>query len=94
MHPSTPLSIIARNQHGTQAEGWGRTGDFAGRDIPLLMKAMQLGAVFQAHGTATCEHGGDPDHPAVQTELAAFLIGMGPHAYFLCGRTLLREFMS
>ena len=74
---------------GVQAEGWGvsRNGKtmFAEREIPNLMAAMRAGRLFQAHGRAVCEHGGDPHHPAVQTELAAFLIGMGPQAFYLCG---------
>lgn len=69
---------------GTMAEGFGKTGRLAQREIPLLMKAAEAGVVFQAHGFKVCEHGGDPYHPEVQTELAAFLIGMGKYAYYLC----------
>ena len=74
---------------GVQAEGWGvetkRGFMFAQREIPMLMAAMDAGVLFQAHGRAVCEHAGDPYHPAVQTELAAFLVGMGPQAFYLCG---------
>jgi len=41
--------------------------------------------VFFAHGGKVCHAGGDPLDPDVMTELAAFLIAAGPHAYYMCG---------
>ena len=78
----------------------GRT-TFATREIPGLMAAVRAGKVFQAHGRAVCGVPGKPcavpgrpcwagrlpDYrtPAVQTELAAFLVAMGERSYYVCG---------
>ena len=73
---------------------------FATREIPGLMAAAARGVVFQAHGRAVCGIAGKPcenrtapcwrplphyTEPAVQTELAAFLVAMGRYSYFVCG---------
>jgi hypothetical protein len=80
---------VQLDMRAVQAEGWGVAPHgstmFATREIPNLMSAMRAGILFQAHGRAVCEHEADPHHPAVQTELAAFLIGMDSQAYFVCG---------
>lgn len=72
---------------------------FASREIPMAMAAAPAGLVFQAHGRAACGASGPGcerppcpapavpghDEPAVQTEIAAFLVAMGEHAYYVCG---------
>ena len=72
---------------------------FSTREIPNLMAAAAAGIVFQAHGRAACGAAGAPcekppcpspripdyNEPQVQTELAAFLVGMGRHSYYVCG---------
>lgn len=69
----------------TQVQNWGKHGDYSQREIPMLQRAVAAGVVFEAHGSAVCAHGGDPHHAAVQTELAAFLVAVGPHSYYMCG---------
>lgn len=69
----------------TQVQNWGKGGDYSTREIPMLQRAMNDSIVFFAHGSAVCKKGGNPLDPDVQTELAAFLIAAGPHAYYMCG---------
>ena len=59
---------------GTQVQNWGKNGDYATREIPMLQKAVAAGKVFEAH--AACGSG-DPQDPAEQTKVAAFLIAAG-----------------
>lgn len=70
---------------GTQLQNWGKNGNYAEREIPMLQKAMEAGVLFHAHGSAVCQHAGDADNAQVQTELAAFLVAAQEHAYFMCG---------
>lgn len=51
----------------------------------MLLNAMEQGIMFEAHGAEVCNKKGDPHDPDVQTELAAFLVAAGPHAYYMCG---------
>lgn len=69
---------------GTQVQNWGKHGDFSAREIPMLQKAMRAGVMFHAHGSAVCAHQGNASHPAIQTELAAFLVAADKHAYYMC----------
>lgn len=69
---------------GTQVQNWGKHGDFSVREIPMLQKAMDAGIMFHAHGNAVCANKGNATHPAVQTELAAFLVAAQEHAYYMC----------
>jgi len=69
---------------GTQVQNWGKHGDYSVREIPMLMKAMEAGVMFHAHGSAVCRNQGNASHPDVQTELAAFLIAAQEHAYYMC----------
>lgn len=66
-------------------QNWGKGGKYSVREIPMLQKAVQKGAMFSAKGHQVCNNGGDPNHPDVQTELAAFLVAAGEHSYFRCG---------
>lgn len=69
---------------GTQVQNWGKHGDYSVREIPMLQKAMDAGVMFHAHGNAVCTNHGNGTHPAVQTELAAFLVVAQEHAYYMC----------
>lgn len=61
---------------GTHSQNW--TGEW----IPMLQAAVKAGVIFEAH--ASCGSS-DPDDPAEQSKLAAFLIGAGDGSYYLCG---------
>jgi len=67
---------------GSQVQNWGREGDYAGHEIPMILKAAQEGIVFQAHAACGSQ---DPNDPFEQTKLAAFLVGAGKYAYYMCG---------
>lgn len=69
----------------TQVQNWGLLGNYSKREIPMLQHAMNAGVVFLAHGANVCKAAGNPLDPDLQTELAAFLIAAGPHAYYMCG---------
>lgn len=69
---------------GTQLQNWGKGATYSTREIPMMQNAMASGIMFEAHGSAVCHHAEDPDHPDVQTELAAFLVSAGEHAYYMC----------
>lgn len=66
-------------------QNWGKAGKYSIREIPMLQKAVAKGAMFSAKGHQVCNNGGDPYHPDIQTELAAFLVAAGEHSYFRCG---------
>jgi hypothetical protein len=68
----------------TQIQNWGKHGDYATREIPMMQKATKVGAIFQAHGAQVCKNKGDPQHPDVQTELAAFLVVAQKGCYYMC----------
>ena len=70
---------------GASVQNWGKHGDFSTREIPMLQRAVAAGAMFSAKGHAVCDNAGDPDSPAVQTELAAFLVAAGEYSYYRCG---------
>lgn len=70
---------------GSQIQNWGKGGQFSQREIPMMLEAVSQNKMFEAHGEAVCQHGGDPSHPAVQTELAAFLVAAGKYSYYMCG---------
>jgi len=67
---------------GSQVQNWGRGGNYAEHEIPMILQAAQEGIVFQAH--AACDSQ-DPSDPLEQTKLAAFLVGAGKYAYYMCG---------
>merc|ERR1712183_672456 len=69
----------------TTVQNWGKAGKYSVREIPMLQRAVAEGVMFSAKGHQVCNHGGDPHHPDVQTELAAFLVAAGEHSYFRCG---------
>lgn len=67
----------------TQVQNWGvHDQDYAGHWIPQLQRAMEKGVLYEAH--AACGSS-DPNDPVEQTKLAAFLVGAGEHAYYMCG---------
>jgi len=71
---------------GSQIQNWGsHGGHFSTREIPMLQEAVLGGKMFEAHGSAVCQHGSDPDHQSVQNELAAFLVAAGKYSYYMCG---------
>lgn len=67
---------------GSQVQNWGKNGDYAQREIPMILKAANEGVVFQAHAACGSQ---DPEDPFEQTKLAAFLVGAGKYAYYMCG---------
>merc|ERR1712113_357338 len=70
----------------SQIQNWGNHGgQFSKREIPMLQAAVAARKMFEAVGSAVCRHRDDPNHPDVQTELAAFLVAAGKHSYYLCG---------
>jgi hypothetical protein len=69
---------------GSQIQNWGKSKKYSKREIPMLQKAVAAGALFEAHGSAVCHADGDPHDPAIQTELAAFLVAAGQYSYYMC----------
>eukprot|EP01048_Picozoa_sp_COSAG05_P007636 COSAG05_NODE_543_length_8789_cov_7.804603_6_plen_900_part_01 len=69
---------------GTQIQNWGKSKKYSTREIPMLQRAVAAGVLFEAHGSAVCHAKGDPHSPAVQTELAAFLVAAGQYSYYMC----------
>jgi hypothetical protein len=39
-------------------QNWGRGGNYSANDIPLLLKAVAAGVLFQAHGRSVCDNKG------------------------------------
>lgn len=73
---------------GTSIQNWNKhTDQLSTREIPLLMKAVSKGAMFEAKGKMVCTSGidGDPYNADLQTELAAFLVAAGEYSYYRCG---------
>jgi len=65
----------------SQIQNWGKGGHWSTREIPMLQRAVEKGAMFQAHG-------GCPENPDDQTiinDLSAFLVAAGPYSYYVCG---------
>jgi hypothetical protein len=52
--------------------------------LASLLRLTNILAEFVADGSAVCHFKGDPHSPAVQTELAAFLVAAGQHSYYMC----------
>lgn len=75
---------VADGIAGSQIQNWGKSKKYSEREIPMLQRAVAAGKLFEAHGSAVCQNDGDPTHPEVQTELAAFLIAAGEHSYYMC----------
>ena len=67
---------------GTQLQNWGKHGDYATREIPMLQRAVARGVVFEAHAACGAANISDPFE---QTKIAAFLVAAGPHSYYMCG---------
>merc|ERR1712107_348932 len=65
---------------GTQSQNFGKGGVYHG--IRGINRTMWEGKLFQADGGGIGKHGGDPYHPAVQTEVAAFLLTANKYAYY------------
>lgn len=65
----------------TQIQNWGKGGQWSTREIPMLQRAVAVGAMFQAHG-ACPENLTDPH---TVSNLASFLIAAGPYSYYMCG---------
>jgi len=65
----------------TQVQNWGSGGNYAGKWIPMLQRAVNAGVLFEAH--ASC--GRNASEPEEQTKIAAFLVAAGQHSYYMCG---------
>jgi len=66
----------------SQLQNWGKNEQWSKREIPMLMEAVSLGAMFQAHGACPeNEH----DQSTIDN-IAAFLIAAGPYSYYMCGK--------
>lgn len=76
---------VMKGALASTVQNWGTHGKYSVREIPMLQKAVAEGAMFSAKGHEVCQNNGDPNHPAVQTELAAFLVAAGEQSYFRCG---------
>merc|ERR1719273_1554844 len=66
---------------GSQIQNWGKGGNWSAREIPMIMKAVDAGIMFQAHGPCPS----NATDPKIITNIAAFLIGAGPWSYYMCG---------
>ena len=66
----------------TQIQNWGKTPTYSTREIPMLMKAVDAGKIFEAHALKCPENAND-QHTI--DNIASFLIAAGPYSYFLCG---------
>jgi len=73
--------VVLDGMAASQIQNWGKGEHWSTREIPMLMRAMDAGAMFQAHGG--CPK--DPTDPKTINNIAAFLVGAGPHAYYMCG---------
>ena len=47
---------------GSQIQNWGKNENWSTREIPMLMRAMEAGIMFQAHGPCPS----NADDPGVQ----------------------------
>merc|ERR1712048_526000 len=65
----------------SQIQNWGKGAHWSTREIPMLMRAVEKGAMFQAHGACPA----NPDDQTIVNDLAAFLIAAGPYSYYMCG---------
>jgi hypothetical protein len=72
---------VADGVAATQIQNWGKGEQWSKREIPMLQRAVSAGALFQAHGDCPT----DASDPLVVTNLAAFLVAMGPYSYWMCG---------
>jgi len=66
----------------TQIQNWGKTPTYSTREIPMLMKAVEAGKIFEAH-SLKCPEDANDQHTI--DNIASFLIAAGPYSYFLCG---------
>ena len=72
---------IIQGVMGTQIQNWGKGENWSTREIPMIMKAMDAGIMFQSHGPCPSH----ADDPVTINNIAAFLIGAGPYSYYMCG---------
>jgi hypothetical protein len=72
---------LADGVAATQIQNWGKNGQWSTREIPMLLKAVEAGRMFQAHGPCPA----DASDPTMVANLAAFLVAMGPYSYWMCG---------
>ena len=50
---------------GSQIQNWGKNEDWSTREIPMIMRAMEAGIMFEAHGPCPS----DADDPGKQFNL-------------------------
>ena len=67
---------------GSQIQNWGKPRKWSTREIPMIMRAVNDGVMFQAH-VFDCPE--DPNDPLTINNLSAFLIGAGKWSYYMCG---------
>jgi len=73
--------IVKDGLAGSQIQNWGKGGHWSTREIPILQRAVEKGALFQAHGS--CPR--NMTDPRTINDLAAFLVAAGPYSYYVCG---------
>jgi len=66
---------------GSQIQNWGKGENWSTREIPMIMRAMEAGIMFQAHGPCPS----DSTSQSTINNIAAFLIGAGRYSYYMCG---------
>jgi len=72
---------VADGVAATQIQNWGKNGQWSTREIPMLQRAVAAGRLFQAHGPCPA----NASDQTTITNLAAFLVAMGPYSYWMCG---------
>jgi len=73
--------VVEDGLAASQIQNWGKGEHWSTREIPMLMKAVEKGAMFQAHGG--CPQ--DPTDQKTINNIAAFLVAAGPYSYYVCG---------
>lgn len=67
---------------GSAIQNWGKKKSWSTREIPMIMRAVAAGVLFEAHG----ECPSDASDPHTINNIAAFLIGAGRWSYYRCGK--------
>jgi len=73
--------VVEEGLGGSQIQNWGKGSHWSTREIPMLQRAVNKSALFQAHGSC-------PTNMTAErtiNDLAAFLVAAGPYSYYVCG---------
>jgi len=65
----------------SQIQNWGKAPHYSTREIPMLLRAVKAGVLFEAHGRCPS----NTSDPLVINSLAAFLVAAGNYSYYMCG---------